>query len=78
MERAISGLPRSCEADAWEEEQRGLHRARSAGVKENSLSFLKLFQNAPCGDVVEITRLELVTYTLRTYRATNCAISPKL
>ena len=26
--------------------------------------------------VVEITRLELVTYTLRTYRATNCAISP--
>ena len=26
--------------------------------------------------LVEITRLELVTYTLRTYRATNCAISP--
>ena len=41
-------------ADAWEEEQRGLHRARSAGVKENSLSFLKLFRNAPCGDVVEM------------------------
>ena len=28
MERAISGLPRRCEADAWEEEQRGLYRAR--------------------------------------------------
>ena len=54
MERAISGLPRSCEADAWEEEQRGFHRARSAGVNENSLSKLKLFQNAPCGDVVEM------------------------
>ena len=63
-------------ADTWKEEQRGFHRARSAGVNENSLSKLKLFQNAPCGDVVEITRLELVTYTLRTYRATNCAISP--
>ena len=56
--------------------ERGFHRARSTGVNENSLSKLKLFQNAPCGDVVEITRLELVTYTLRTYRATNCAISP--
>ena len=28
MERAISGLPRRCEADAWEEEQRGFYRAR--------------------------------------------------
>ena len=56
--------------DLWEE--------GDAGVKENSLSLLKLFQYAPCGDVVEITRLELVTYTLRTYRATNCAISPRL
>ena len=28
MERAVSGLPRRCKADAWEEEQRGLYRAR--------------------------------------------------
>ena len=28
MERAVSGFPRRCEADAWEEEQRGLYRAR--------------------------------------------------
>ena len=26
--RAVSGLPRRCEADAWEEEQRGLYCAR--------------------------------------------------
>ena len=30
-------------ADTWKEEQRGFHRARSAGAKENSLSKLKLF-----------------------------------
>ena len=41
-------------ADTWKEEQRGFHRARSAGAKENSLSKLKLFKNAPCGDVVEL------------------------
>ena len=32
-----------------------------AGAKENSLSKLKLFQNAPCGDVVGTTGLEPVT-----------------
>ena len=26
--RAVSGFPRRCEADAWEEEQRGFYRAR--------------------------------------------------
>ena len=46
--------------------------------KRKQLEQAQAVQNAPCGDVVEITRLELVTYTLRTYRATNCAISPKL
>ena len=29
-------------------------------------------------DLVEIRGFEPLTYTLRTYRATNCAISPKL
>ena len=34
--------------------QRVLREEGDAGVKENSLSFLKLFRNAPCGDVVEM------------------------
>ena len=41
--------------------QRVLREEGDAGVKENSLSFLKLFRNAPCGDVVGTTGLEPVT-----------------
>ena len=40
MERAISGLPRRCEADAWEEEQRGLYRARRSARKPSSAHFI--------------------------------------
>ena len=42
--------------------ERGFHRARSASVKKNSLSKLKLFQNAPCGDVVELRGFEPLTF----------------
>ena len=43
MERAISGLPRRCEADAWEEEQRGLYRARRSVTISSSG-----FAHEPC------------------------------
>ena len=54
---------------------------RSAKEKETDKSVSHSDTYAECAytsRLVEITRLELVTYTLRTYRATNCAISPKL
>ena len=54
----VTGLPKKiCEAKIfWEE--------GAAGVKENSLSLLKLFQNAPCGDVVHPAGIEPTTFSV--------------
>ena len=48
--RAVSGLPRRCEADAWEEEQRGHYRARKAGAKSAAVAVRRSLAYAPCGD----------------------------
>ena len=48
--RVVSGFPRRCEADAWEEEQRGHYRARKAGVKSAAAAVRRPLAYAPCGD----------------------------